>query len=267
MTPPNGRGLPAAATPGRRSRRWALGLAILSASLAVPAAAQTGVVRGFVVDAQSGAPLPHAEVVSPGAHGRVTTDEEGRFVLRDVEKGTGAATVHRVGYDRALVSWELRGDTVEVVVPLPPIALALEEIKVTADRLDAVVQAAAYTVWRLDGQELAHSTASDAVSAIGDRFGLRPVPCRGLQTSAVSGPCYRVRGTPQRVCVLIDEAPAVGGLDQLRGYAPADLARIYLVRGGTTVVAYTRAYLAAAGPDARFASVEEMATTGCGRRI
>jgi len=61
------------------------------------AVAQTGVLFGRVLDAQSGAPLGNAEINL--AQKRATTDSSGAYRLADVPAGVHALTVRRLGYE------------------------------------------------------------------------------------------------------------------------------------------------------------------------
>lgn len=75
------------------------------ASLPVPAAAQTAVLRGRVVDAVSRSPVAGADVaLVRGGALRAITDAEGRFTLAGLEPGMAAVEVRFLGYRPALVS-------------------------------------------------------------------------------------------------------------------------------------------------------------------
>jgi outer membrane receptor protein involved in Fe transport len=112
----------------------ALGLALLPA----PAAAQT--ITGTVVDAGSNQPIAAAEIWLRGpddaAHGKVTTDEAGRFTIQAPGPGAWALTVQRIGF-ASLLSEPLPVNLAEWVVleiALAADAIALEPIVVTARR-------------------------------------------------------------------------------------------------------------------------------------
>jgi hypothetical protein len=243
-------------------------LLALAAALAVPrtgAAQETGVITGVVVDSVDGAPLAGAVVQVPRQRLRAAADSLGRFVLRGVRRGTVEARVSRTGYETGEVVWELRGDTGHARVELAPAAIPLAEVRVQADALDALMASAASAVWTIGTAELTASTASDALQAIEDRVALRPVACRAVEASRVGGRgCYYVRGAPTRVCVLLDETRAPGGLEQLAGFPPSHVARIYVFRGGSVVAVYSRWYLKqAAGHHDRFRSIDYLATSEC----
>ena len=75
------------------------------AALPAPAAAQTAVLRGRVVDAVSRAPVAGADVaLVRGGALRTITDAEGRFTLSGLEPGMAALEVLFLGYRPALLS-------------------------------------------------------------------------------------------------------------------------------------------------------------------
>lgn len=201
--------------------------AALALLLAAPAArAQGTVVVGTVVEAPEGTPIPGA-LVKPGERGRrpVRTNESGAFTLT---VGRGVSTVHveRQGYDDQVVVWDLDEDTVFLEVVMEPAPYVLEEVRVEMDRLDRTVTATPLSVFTIGDRALQNSRASDALEAYSDLYGRRP-PRLG------SGP----------PCLLVDEAPVTAGPAALAAYHPRDLGRIYVMQGGSLIIAYTRAYL------------------------
>jgi hypothetical protein len=76
--------------------------------------------------------------------------------------------------------------------------------------------------------------------------------------------CYAIRDTPTRVCVLVDEARAPGGLEELAAFRPSEIGRIYLFRGGSVVAVYSRWYLKqAARAHETFRSIDLLTTSEC----
>jgi len=59
------------------------------------------IVTGVVTDAMSGAPVPGATVGIPGTPFQATTDEAGRYTLRNVPIGNHTIDAKRVGYSQA----------------------------------------------------------------------------------------------------------------------------------------------------------------------
>jgi hypothetical protein len=231
----------------------------------IHAQARHAVITGVVVDSADDKPLRGAQVRVAGTDVRVATDSAGRFVLRGLGRGTLRASVERGGYEGIDVRWERTGDSTDVRVALVPTVIALAEIRVQTNALDVLMQSAASAVWTIGESALDGSTASDALRAIEDRVALRPVACRAVLASRSDGRgCYHVRGTPTRVCVLVDEARAPGGLEELAAFRPDEIGRIYIFRGGSVVAVYSRWYLKqAARKHETFRSIDYLTTSEC----
>jgi hypothetical protein len=124
-----------------RARQWPSALRAAAAALAIlfiptPAAAQ--VIRGRVVDAQSGAGVPMARVVVTGVSRRYTrrmfTAADGRFAFPLRRGGSFQVRVTRAGYGEARTRSLGVGpnDTVDVDVPVTAAAHRLDPVTVTA---------------------------------------------------------------------------------------------------------------------------------------
>ena len=85
-----------------------------------------GVIRGTVVDAATGAPVPAAQVRLAERHRAEPTHDDGRFIIRNVPPGSYALTVQRLGYSPLTRRVELApGDTVELRLALEHSAVRL----------------------------------------------------------------------------------------------------------------------------------------------
>ena len=102
-------------------------IAILGAAAwVVPLHAQTGVVRGSVVDAASGAPIAAALVRLAERHVAEPTHDNGSFVLHGIPAGSYALTVMRLGYSPHTRRVEVvAGDTLVLRVELAQAAVRL----------------------------------------------------------------------------------------------------------------------------------------------
>ncbi len=116
-----------------RSRPVPLALVLLA--LAAPAAAQT--LRGRVVDARTGAPIPQAAVTAHregGERARVRSGADGAFALRLPGGGTYRLRVERIGYRE----WESgdvslgAGETLEMELRVTAAPVEVEEVRATA---------------------------------------------------------------------------------------------------------------------------------------
>lgn len=105
---------------------WALAMAAVAGEV-------DGSVDGRILEAESQAPVSHAEVVLSATDLRATTDREGRFVLSGIPLGTYTLRVSRVGYV-PLVRENVRvepGRAVNLPLQMRRIVTLLEEITVT----------------------------------------------------------------------------------------------------------------------------------------
>jgi hypothetical protein len=85
-------------------RKFSMGLMLFALSLFVAFgsadAATTGKIKGVVRDAQTGEPLPGANVVLDGTQRGATTDANGYYIILLVDPGTYSMTASMVGYDK-----------------------------------------------------------------------------------------------------------------------------------------------------------------------
>lgn len=142
-----------------------LGLALAPGSLAAwttPADARpatpaqdTGEIRGTVAERGTGRPLPGAAVEVVGGPGPVSTDGQGRFVLRDVPVGTVTVRARLLGYETLEIP-DVRvtlGRATTITLELRERALELEGIEVRASRIVTRDDAPTSTI-RLSAEEV-----------------------------------------------------------------------------------------------------------------
>ena len=97
-----------------------------------PTHAQTGVIRGQVLDGASMRPLGDAQVVVSGSGIGQLTNSSGRFVLLNVPAGEHTVRVTLLGYDAAEQTVPVTaGQTATTEIEMSPTAIALDEIVVT----------------------------------------------------------------------------------------------------------------------------------------
>ena len=111
-------------------------LALFLALLSSPAAASTGKISGTVLDAQTGAPLPDANVVLVGLKKGTVADAEGRFFILNLAPDFYALSVSYIGYQPLIVE-ELRVSadlTTRAELRLEPDDVAVEAVVVRAER-------------------------------------------------------------------------------------------------------------------------------------
>lgn len=109
---------------GRLLRTFAILAAVSS-----PLAAQSGTVRGSVVDSASQRGIPGVSVTVSGSTRGTITDDAGRFTLHDVPSGSTTLRAKRIGYalEERTVSVN-PSDTAAVSFVLRPIAVQLSEV-------------------------------------------------------------------------------------------------------------------------------------------
>jgi hypothetical protein len=245
----------------------ALAVLALGLSLAAPAAAQRSLrpqparvtVRGTVVDATSGTPLPNTMIRLVEANRGVLADSLGRFSFPDVAPGTQTLAVKQYGYEEIDTDIEVSAELRPLQVQLQPGPVALEGFDVVADRLAVMKQemkqrrdAAPVTVRTVGQEMLAQSTARDMLEFLEldggmeirkcSGFAGEPGPADSFQSARLSGRssavgsssgdlCVFTRGALRTPSVYIDESPTIGGLDELATYRPYELYTVELFGG------------------------------------
>jgi hypothetical protein len=211
---------------------------------------ETGaVIEGIVVDAATRNPLRGARVVVMKDRG-VTTDSTGSFRLANLQAGDHLLLVESYGYESLHVRATAGADQPRIEIPLEPAPMVLEglSVEVMARNVETMDQrlrgrrnAAATTVQALTQDRLLRSGASDMMELLQFEASLMPQPCDG--TRASSGRCILRRGGLLQPRVFIDEAPAVGGLDELATWRPHELYLVEVWSGGSIIRAYTHQFM------------------------
>jgi hypothetical protein len=204
---------------GQRSAGRTPVLALLALLLTAAPAAQVhgpdaGAIRGRVVDAADGAPLPDVLVRLDGGAREVRTPADGRFAFEAVAPGTHDVYVSRVGYALARRIVEVAaGEALDIVVPLSGGTGAYTEEVIVDAHGEALPDAA---------------VPSRALLSSGDLQDVRGVladdPFRAVQAlpGVVTGDDFRsefsVRGgTFRSLGVLVDGFPAPLLVHTVRG--------------------------------------------------
>jgi TonB-linked SusC/RagA family outer membrane protein len=112
----------------RSAGRLVRSIAVLMA-VSSPLAAQSGTVRGSVVDSTSQRGIPGASVIVAGSTRGTITDDAGRFTLHNVPSGGTTIRAQRIGYALQERSVTVTGsDTATLSFVLRPIAVQLSEV-------------------------------------------------------------------------------------------------------------------------------------------
>jgi hypothetical protein len=209
--------------------RWMILPGLLLSFLALPASLQAqpavGRVVGQVLDAQSGRPLPGAQVMVEGTQIGVLAGLEGRFVIANVPAGTVTLRSMMLGYATKSVTGVqvVTGQVVQVDLTLDSSALELEGITVSVEQeRGSVVSAlneqrnATGVVSAITAEEISRSPDGDAAAAVRRVSGVtvqegRFVVVRGLgeryTTTSLNG-ARMPSPEPERKMVPLDIFPS-----------------------------------------------------------
>ncbi|MEZ4414822.1 MAG: hypothetical protein R3E10_03645 [Gemmatimonadota bacterium] len=196
---------------------------------------------GHIVDVRTGTPLLGAWIGPEQADWGTYTRADGGFRLPRVHAGPDLYRVEMLGYADLLI--ELAPDG-PVQIEMEPDPIVLEGVKVVADRFKRRRNATAVSVRTIERQDLLWSGAADLLDFIRGRAGVHLIPCpRGSFISYASLDCAYVRGRPAEIKVCLDEAPLLGGADQLRMISPQELHMVEVYQRGAHIRLYTEQFM------------------------
>lgn len=196
-------------------------------------------VAGLVVDAETGAALVGAWVGLPGTEWGSLTDDEGRFRIPDVTPGALELEVEQLGYETR--SWKgtvVNADAL-LTIELEAKPVLLEGLQVVTDRFRSRRNAAATSVYAFERDDLATSSARDALEFVEYRSAAPMTACNGSRGDR----CLVVRGRVVEPVVYVDEMPLLGGLAYLETFRPWEFHMIEVYAGGRHIRAYTPRFM------------------------
>lgn len=163
---------------------WLLGLA-LAVAVTAPAHAQSGKLTGIVRDAQTGEPLPGAQITIEGTGLGTLAAENGRYFLLNVPPGTYTVAAQLIGYatvrkENVLVAIDV---TRSIDFDMPSQAVALTEIIVEAERVPVIETSATGTQDIITVEEIQNLPITTLNEALALRSGFLDVP---LNTEVLS---------------------------------------------------------------------------------
>jgi outer membrane receptor for ferrienterochelin and colicins len=147
-------------------------LALLAVVSAMEARAQSGIVRGQVLDAETSQPVGAVAVdlitASRARVGTAHTDEGGRFEISGVPAGDYALVFSRIGYELKRLDDIEVGEAPVDVGPVTMIsrALRMNPVVVTPSRVEEKAVRAPASTWVVDSTQIRHQPATTAVDHI-----------------------------------------------------------------------------------------------------
>lgn len=211
---------------------------LMGCAVAGTASAQTASIEGRVTDAETGDPLPGANVTLEEPSQGVATDSEGRFLLEEVDPGEYTILVTVVGYETAKreITLEER-QTLTTSFALTPAPHALSEVVVSATRVEEETASIPTSISVLEPADLDQHTS--VTSDIGDVLALE-VPGVAPSTGTISNYGQTLRG--RDLFVLIDGVPQSTPLRDASRFLwsidPSAIERLEVVRGASALYGY-----------------------------
>jgi TonB-dependent starch-binding outer membrane protein SusC len=133
----------------------ALGSLFLLAPVALEAQDETGGIRGQVVDARTGAPIPSAQVLVAGTTRGALTGRDGRFQVGELRPGTYEIEVRSIGFRAARTEVRVNPETfADVALELRLTAVPLDEVVATGQAGAVARRGIATSVATIETREL-----------------------------------------------------------------------------------------------------------------
>lgn len=237
----------------RPSFPWSV-LPVVAALLVLPAAAapQTGTIAGEVTEADTGEPVPNADVVVVGSEIHTLTNQQGRFLLRNVPLGVQQVRVQMIGFRSATERVTVEaGQVAQVQIRIRHSAIELDELVVSGQATSSARREIGVSIPSIDAAELetrAIGTVSQmlqsrapgvTVMSGGGQVGQGArIVLRGATSAAMSiEPVIYVDGvrmTSERGGGVSSDA-STSGLDDIN---PLDIERIEVIRGAAAATLY-----------------------------
>ena len=219
----------------------ALAIVIARAQLTAQQEAQerSGEVIGHVVDARTGTPLAGAFVSLAGSDWGSFTNQEGRFLLPEINIGPHTVTIQQLGYKTLQVRVAAAISGAPVRILLDPDPILLEGLEIVSDRFESRRRSVASRVVSFGPEDLTSSPYWSVSDFIAFRALARVFPCEGRYSDT----CVMDRGQRAESLVYFDEVPLLDGWSYLDTFAPHDLYMVEVYGGGRHIRAYSRFFM------------------------
>ncbi|MBN1396543.1 MAG: SusC/RagA family TonB-linked outer membrane protein [Bacteroidetes bacterium] len=228
-------------------------LCTLLVSTIVVAQAQTGDIRGTVLNASTNEPLIGANIVLQGTMRGAATDFDGAYSIKDIPEGKYTVVARFIGYltmkqtvevtagQTAEVNFLLQQDvlkTDEVVITGLSGAIPREQLgnsiaKVTSEEIAAIPVTSALDalVGKVAGMSVAKSTGTPGTGTY--------ITLRGRRTiNGSSEPLYVVDGIPIDNTFIYDGSGVIQGGNRASDIAPGDIESIEVLKGASAAAIY-----------------------------
>lgn len=202
------------------------------------AQSSTAHIQGRVLDAETGRPLPGAQVRVDGTPLGTLAGAGGRYILRDVPAGAGAVTASYIGYaEKRITGVEIEpGQTSALDIALVPRAIAVQGITVSAERERGSVGRA------LHAQRTAVGVTSAVTAEDISRTGDGDAAAASQRVSGVTvqdGKYVSVRGLGERYTTASLNGARIPSPEPERRVVPLDLFPSGLLQTVTTSKTFT----------------------------
>lgn len=201
--------------------------------------AQTASINGKVTDAQTGEPLPGANIVVTSAGGAMTGDaasSTGSFEVKGLQAGTYVVSVSYIGYQKKIMAEVslAAGETKTMDLALTPAGIDLDAVVVSASRQQEKILNAPAAISVLEAAEMRHIVSPSAQAVLTNITGVdmaktgidrEEIVLRGFN-NAFSGATYVLTDYRQAAVASLGV-----NLHSIMPNASIDLERVEVVRG------------------------------------
>ena len=155
-------------------------------------------ISGVITDAKGGSPIPFASIIVKGTRMGVTSDAQGRFVIRNVPYNA-TLSVACVGYD----TYEIRPSQNALSIAMQTSSASLNEVIVTAAFGMRRRMAVGYSVSSIAGEEFDNLLSGSVSGLTFDPYLMRDsiISIRGIASMDKNPPLFVINGVP------MDELP------------------------------------------------------------
>lgn len=174
---------------------------------------QTGILKGRVIESGGKSALPFANVLVDGTNNGVATDNEGYFVLRNVNIGKQKIKISYIGYESIVEEVTIvANQTTEANFVLTDVRIETEEIEITAQRkgqLDALNQ-------QINSNSIKNVVASDRLQQNPDANiaeALGRLPGISLNRTGGEGTGIVIRGLDPKYSKILIDGVALSSTD------------------------------------------------------